>query len=98
MRPRQGERGSDPGSDPVAATNCPSVRPASDCTHRVIGSGFVISAAPGSVRLSRIEAPIPPLPADREARAQALAEALEERILVLDGATVTMLQSYELGA
>jgi 5-methyltetrahydrofolate--homocysteine methyltransferase len=56
--------------------------------------------------LSRIEAPIPPVPADRppaqpadrDARSQALAEALEERILVLDGATGTMLQSYELGA
>ncbi|HEX9798832.1 MAG TPA: methionine synthase [Thermoanaerobaculia bacterium] len=35
---------------------------------------------------------------DREARAQALAAALEERILVLDGATGTMLQSYELAA
>jgi len=37
-------------------------------------------------------------PAEREARTQALLAALEERILVLDGATGTMLQSYELTA
>ncbi|MBZ0089236.1 MAG: homocysteine S-methyltransferase family protein, partial [Thermoanaerobaculia bacterium] len=36
--------------------------------------------------------------ADREARAQALYESLEERILVLDGATGTALQGYQLTA
>jgi 5-methyltetrahydrofolate--homocysteine methyltransferase len=41
---------------------------------------------------------IPAAPADRETRAQALLEALEERILVLDGATGTALQGYELSA
>jgi 5-methyltetrahydrofolate--homocysteine methyltransferase len=40
----------------------------------------------------------PAPPADREARTQALLEALEERILVLDGATGTALQGYELSA
>jgi 5-methyltetrahydrofolate--homocysteine methyltransferase len=45
-----------------------------------------------------IDAPSPPLPPDREARTQALLEALEERILVLDGATGTMLQSHHLAA
>jgi len=39
-----------------------------------------------------------PAPSDLEARTQALYEALEERILVLDGATGTMLQSYALTA
>ena len=45
---------------------------------------------------------IPPISgaftADREARTHALLEALEERILVLDGATGTMLQSFDLTA
>ncbi|MGH7336993.1 MAG: homocysteine S-methyltransferase family protein [Myxococcota bacterium] len=40
----------------------------------------------------------PAQPADRDTRTQALLAALEERILVLDGATGTMLQSYELTA
>ncbi|KAB2962743.1 MAG: methionine synthase [Thermoanaerobaculia bacterium] len=40
---------------------------------------------------------IPP-PADREARTQALLEALEERLLVLDGATGTALQAWDLSA
>src|SRR5512134_2631658 len=40
----------------------------------------------------------PTQPADREARTQALLESLEERILVLDGATGTALQGYELSA
>jgi 5-methyltetrahydrofolate--homocysteine methyltransferase len=48
--------------------------------------------------LSRFEVSIPSPPADLEARTQALVEALEERILVLDGATGTMLQSFELTA
>ena len=40
-----------------------------------------------------------PAPAsDREARTQALLESLEERILVLDGATGTALQGYQLTA
>ncbi len=43
------------------------------------------------------EPPIPPAP-DREARAQALLEALAERILVLDGATGTALQAANLTA
>ncbi len=42
--------------------------------------------------------PAPALAADREARAQALYGALEERILVLDGATGTALQGFELTA
>ncbi|KAB2966317.1 MAG: methionine synthase [Thermoanaerobaculia bacterium] len=41
---------------------------------------------------------VPSLPADREVRTQALLEALEERILVLDGATGTALQGYQLSA
>lgn len=41
--------------------------------------------------------PVAPGP-DREARTQALFEALAERILVLDGATGTALQGYELTA
>src|SRR5690606_20614706 len=39
-----------------------------------------------------------PQPADREARTQALLEALEERLLVLDGATGTALQAWDLSA
>jgi len=42
--------------------------------------------------------PIPPPAADREARTAALLEALEERILVLDGATGTALQAANLTA
>ena len=42
--------------------------------------------------------PIPEAPADREARTAALLEALEERILVLDGATGTALQGVDLTA
>ncbi|MBP1642339.1 MAG: methionine synthase [Acidobacteria bacterium] len=41
---------------------------------------------------------VPPPAADRETRTQALLESLEERILVLDGATGTALQAYELSA
>ncbi len=40
----------------------------------------------------------PPVPADLEARSAALVEALEERILVLDGATGTGLQDADLSA
>ncbi len=93
MRPRRRQ---------AAATNCPSVRPASDC---FMGAGFSFPPLRGA-SLSRIEVPIPSLPADpppaqpadRDSRTQALVEALEERILVLDGATGTMLQSYALTA
>ncbi len=46
----------------------------------------------------RIETPIPDVPADQEARTQALLESLEERILVLDGATGTGLQDEDLTA
>lgn len=42
--------------------------------------------------------PIPECPDDREARTQALLEGLEERILVLDGATGTGLQDENLTA
>jgi len=42
--------------------------------------------------------PIPECPEDREARTQALLEGLEERILVLDGATGTGLQDENLTA
>ncbi len=42
--------------------------------------------------------PVPPEPADRESREAALREALEHRILVLDGATGTALQNLELTA
>ena len=48
--------------------------------------------------VSRAEIPVPTLAADREARTQALLVALEERILVLDGATGTMLQAHSLTA
>ena len=41
---------------------------------------------------------VPPPPADRELREQALLEALAERILVLDGATGTALQAFSLDA
>ena len=41
---------------------------------------------------------VPPLAPDRETRTQALLESFEERILVLDGATGTALQAYELSA
>lgn len=43
------------------------------------------------------ETPRPPRPADLESRRAALLSALEERILVLDGATGTALQDAELG-
>jgi 5-methyltetrahydrofolate--homocysteine methyltransferase len=46
----------------------------------------------------RVETPVPPPFADREERAAALLGAFEERILVLDGATGTYLQSVELTA
>jgi 5-methyltetrahydrofolate--homocysteine methyltransferase len=46
----------------------------------------------------RFETPIPDLPDDQEARTQALLESLEERILVLDGATGTGLQDENLTA
>jgi len=42
------------------------------------------------------DVPIPGCPEDREARTQALLESLEERILVLDGATGTGLQDENL--
>jgi 5-methyltetrahydrofolate--homocysteine methyltransferase len=45
-----------------------------------------------------IDCPLPSLAADREQRESALREALEERILVLDGATGTALQSVNLVA
>jgi 5-methyltetrahydrofolate--homocysteine methyltransferase len=55
--------------------------------------------------LTRFDVPIPgppadppAQPADRDSRTQALYEALDERILVLDGATGTMLQSHALTA
>jgi 5-methyltetrahydrofolate--homocysteine methyltransferase len=48
--------------------------------------------------LTRFDVPISAQPADFEARAQALYAALDERILVLDGATGTALQAYELSA
>jgi 5-methyltetrahydrofolate--homocysteine methyltransferase len=44
------------------------------------------------------EVPIPASPGDREARTQALLESLEQRILVLDGATGTGLQNEDLTA
>ncbi len=47
---------------------------------------------------TKTDLPTPAAPADLDARAQALYEALEERLLVLDGATGTMLQSYDLSA
>ncbi|MEJ2086551.1 MAG: homocysteine S-methyltransferase family protein, partial [Acidobacteriota bacterium] len=46
----------------------------------------------------RFDTPIPEIAADRESRTQALLESLEERILVLDGATGTGLQDENLGA
>jgi 5-methyltetrahydrofolate--homocysteine methyltransferase len=42
--------------------------------------------------------PIPPRPADLEARAAALRAALDERVLVLDGATGTAIQGRNLSA
>jgi 5-methyltetrahydrofolate--homocysteine methyltransferase len=47
---------------------------------------------------SIFDVPVPPLPDDLEARTAALLAALEERILVLDGATGTALQAVELTA
>ena len=41
---------------------------------------------------------VPPCPADHESRQAAFLEALEERVLVLDGATGTALQGVELTA
>jgi 5-methyltetrahydrofolate--homocysteine methyltransferase len=52
----------------------------------------------GSTTTTFTETPIPALPADREARDAALLEALEERVLVLDGATGTALQGFDLTA
>jgi 5-methyltetrahydrofolate--homocysteine methyltransferase len=46
----------------------------------------------------RFATPIPPRPADLEARASALRAALAERVLVLDGATGTALQGFALTA
>ena len=46
----------------------------------------------------KIETPTPEFPDDREGRTQALLESLEERILVLDGATGTGLQDENLSA
>jgi len=46
----------------------------------------------------RFDTPIPEMATDRESRTQALLESLEERILVLDGATGTGLQDEDLGA
>ncbi|MDY7094779.1 MAG: methionine synthase [Acidobacteriota bacterium] len=58
------------------------------------------SAKSSSAYAYPIQAPAepPPEPADREARTAALLSALEERILVLDGATGTAMQSVELTA
>ena len=47
---------------------------------------------------SIFDVPVPPRPADLEARTQALHTALAERILVLDGATGTALQGVRLTA
>ncbi|MFP5289160.1 MAG: homocysteine S-methyltransferase family protein, partial [Thermoanaerobaculia bacterium] len=44
------------------------------------------------------DVPVPPRPADLEARTAALIAALDERILVLDGATGTALQGVTLTA
>ncbi len=56
----------------------------------------------GQATIQDVAAPLPatppPEPADRVARTAALLEALEERILVLDGATGTALQRENLGA
>ena len=47
--------------------------------------------------LSDIEASIPPRPSDLDERTSALHRALEDRILVLDGATGTAFQDMDLG-
>ena len=63
----------------------------------VRGAGFGVSDAAKETDM-RIETPIPALSDDQEARTQALLESLEERILVLDGATGTGLQDADLTA
>src|SRR5687767_11880116 len=47
---------------------------------------------------SIFDVPVPPRPADLEARTAALIAALEQRVLVLDGATGTALQGVDLTA
>ncbi len=47
--------------------------------------------------LRAVKAPASPRPEDADARRRALFEALEERILVLDGATGTAMQGQDLG-
>ena len=47
---------------------------------------------------SRFDVPFPPRPADLEPRTAALLAALSERVLVLDGATGTALQGFDLSA
>ncbi len=51
-----------------------------------------------SSRKERFPAPEIPCPSDREARTAALRESLEERVLVMDGATGTALQAENLTA
>jgi 5-methyltetrahydrofolate--homocysteine methyltransferase len=71
--------------------------------------GFSFSSAPAppenrgddlsaTAAALKIDCPIPAEPKDRAAREAALLEALDERILVLDGATGTALQGVELTA
>jgi len=62
------------------------------------GGFFVLRSGKREGLKTTTEVPIPVAGPDREARTQALLEALDERILVLDGATGTMLQSHALTA
>ena len=55
---------------------------------------MTVSGARGPGGVASVPAP----PADLEARVQALYEALDERVLVLDGATGTALQAHDLTA
>jgi 5-methyltetrahydrofolate--homocysteine methyltransferase len=55
----------------------------------------LLSIAPGTAQEALF---VPPCPADHESRQAALNEALEERVLVLDGATGTALQAVRLTA
>jgi 5-methyltetrahydrofolate--homocysteine methyltransferase len=74
-----------------------AARPAPDAT----GAGLFIFAAPARntpVTAFDFNCPIPPAPPDTEARSAALIDALEQRILVMDGSTGVFLQGQGLTA
>src|SRR5262249_29291180 len=94
------------GGDAVAKRQ-PSVRSAKPALVMLYEPGFFRSTPSGTTRPAweaesvsdlKFDVPIPTKPADTHSRTAALHKALDERILVLDGATGTALQAAHLTA